>query len=314
MSFKVINTQHIVTPQQSMMGLNAFTVQLYKNKYFQENSRFWKFGSNGMCGFTAVAQDNIQLSFSTDWTDAGGAKLGKKVSNMISSTKIFKALAAQSDKGFQPIILSDAWTQKKVSGTSPLKVSLKFKLYYNQRNVAGSHDYKQVIMFLTHLCSPAKPVQMGTDSVRLVKNALDGAYNIGSELMKDFKGAFTRTDQEGVAGYIAAAVNVADSTVKNLTSTSWGGINNGNFTVLFNLGDRLFTHQESQSDNLVDWIVNSFSFTPSTQFHWDEKSKLPLPLWCDFTLDLETRFALSNKSVYDIMHKNKIVLSTQDVQ
>ena len=79
MSFKVINTQDIVTPQQSMMGLNAFTVQLYKNKYFQENSRFWKFGSNGMCGFSAVAQDNIQLSFSTDWGDAGGAKLGKKV-------------------------------------------------------------------------------------------------------------------------------------------------------------------------------------------------------------------------------------------
>ena len=64
---------------------------------------------------------------------------------------------------------------------------------------------------------------------------------------------------------------------------------------------------------LVDWIVTSFSCTPSVQFTWDEENKLPKPLWCNFKVSLETRYTLSNKYVYDLLNQNIITLAEEKV-
>jgi hypothetical protein len=53
----------------------------------------------------------------------------------------------------------------------------------------------------------------------------------------------------------------------------------------------------------IDWIITGFTFTPSTQFEFDEIEKIPMPLWVNFDLTLETRLSLSNKYIYNLMMK-----------
>lgn len=307
MSLQIININNDLSPEKSLIGIgNSFNIELFKNSFYERNFQWWRLGEHchtqGLWGFKGVTTENVSLNFSTTWEDAGGAKLGKAIQSKIQG-KIFKALAAQSPAGYMPFILTDAWTQQKASGTSPIKCDLKFKLY-NDNSVAGT-NYHDVILFLTHICSPIKPIQFGTDGVNLVKNALEGFGVVGQQIIGGVKSSFGNGN--GIAGSVACVVNNANDLYTDLTLNASDGINNGNFTVLFTLGDKIHNNTSSTSKiKYVDWIVQNFTFTPSTQFVWDENKELPMPLWCDFTVSLETRLSLSNKYVYDVLNDNPI--------
>lgn len=49
-------------------------------------------GFEGIFEFLGISTENLSLSFTTSWTDAGGAKLGKNISSIING-KVFKAFA-----------------------------------------------------------------------------------------------------------------------------------------------------------------------------------------------------------------------------
>ena len=53
----------------------------------------------------------------------------------------------------------------------------------------------------------------------------------------------------------------------------------------------------------IDWIVKSFSFTPSRQFQMvkEQGISVPKPLWINFDVSLETRLSLSNRYIYNIL-------------
>jgi hypothetical protein len=300
-------------PDSTLLGKsNGFVIQVYKNEYFNNNAEYWRLGE--LIGFRGVSTENLNLSFNTEWTDTGGAKLSKKVSGYVNGS-LFKAIASQSDKGFQPMILTDEWTQQKMSGSSPIKVDLTFKLY-NKETLAGS-KYRDAILFLTHICAPPKKVQFGKDSVELVKRVGGGVYNLATDI-KETVGATMNSELQSFASSVGVMVNAANDIYTKASSKAFKGINNGNFTVLFQFADKIFTHDSLMLDTStntttshIDWIVTNFSFTPSTQFEWDDEKKLPIPLWCDFKVSLETRLTLSNKYVYDLLHKDVINLKTE---
>lgn len=94
--------------------------------------------------------------------------------------------------------------------------------------------------------------------------------------------------------------------------------------LLFSIfGDKIFDHSNDNNiiaksnknivTGLVDWIVTGFTCTPSTQFTWDSNKNLPMPLWCDFKVSLETRYTLSNKYVYDLLNQNIITLAEENI-
>jgi len=310
---------------------NGFKIEIYHNDFYTTNKKYWP--TSNVEQFKAVNNENLSLSFSTEWEDAGGAKLGKKVTSFING-KLVKAFAGQSNEGYQPMILTDAWTQQKMKGAQPLSLELSFKAYSNN-SVAGT-NYRDILKFLTCICSPIKPIILGDDTLGVVKRAAEGVINTGGEIMTAIRDVGSSVSQsrenndsyvDTVAHGVVGVVNATDKLHKGVTQKAVLGRNNGNFTVVIsfgnNSGTKIFNDEshnnftveggESKSTGKVDWIIKSFSCTPSVQFEWDNKNKLPIPLWCDFKISLETRCSLSNKYVYDLLNENPINLQYTDV-
>lgn len=305
--------------QKTLLGKNnAFRIEIAKNTFWNNNNMFWRLPN--ILKFEGITTDNISLDFNIPWSDAGGAVLGKKVQGFLN-TKILKALATQSEGGYTPFILTDAWTQKKVKTEveNPVKVSLKFKLYHN-RSAVGS-PYMDVIKFLTHIVSPIKPLDVGSDAFKLLKNSAEGLVYVANDFytgIKKVAGATTNGIVEGAK----ALVNQGDTIYQKTLVPALDGRNNGNFTVTLVLGngdtDGRKHHLANHMNNIevkgkdldgnpkvyqgtVDWIITDFNFTPSMEFTMDNKKK-PKPLWVDFTVNLESRLSLSNKYIYDLLN------------
>ena len=314
------------------MGIgNGFVIKIYHNDFYNTNfSKYWP--KSNIEAFKAVNNENLSLSFTNEWEDAGGAKLGKKVTSFING-KLVKAFAGMDEKGYQPMIMTDAWTQQKMKGTQPLSIDLSFKAY-NNNSIAGT-NYRDIIKFLTCICSPMKPIILGNDTMDVIKRAAGGVINTGGAIMSAVRNVGSTISQSRdnndsyvntVAHGVVEVVNQADSLHKTVTQNAVLGRNNGNFTVelLFgnDNGTKIFANEQNNfavegvkntSIGRVDWIIKSFSYTPSVQFDWDDKNKLPIPLWCDFKISLETRCSLSNKYVYDLLNNDKINIQYKDI-
>ena len=142
--FEVYKQSHIQTARtSSYLGVgNGFSISLFHNDFYTYNSDYWRLTLDG---FTGIMLENLSLNFQTNWGDAGGAVIGKKIESFVNS-KFVKFLAGQSDAGFQPFICSDAWTQQKMSGDAqPIQVQLKFRAYNNNRMECT--NYNDVILF-----------------------------------------------------------------------------------------------------------------------------------------------------------------------
>ena len=334
--YKIYDASNVdMAKTNSYLGIgNGFCVSLFHNDFHKYNSDYWRIPIEN---FTGIMLENLSLNFQTNWGDAGGAILGKKIDSFVNS-KFVKMLAGQSDAGFQPFICSDAWTQQKMAGDAqPVQVQLKFRAYNLDR--MGCTNYNDVILFLTHICSPVKSSSssnnpagrggLGDDIASTLNNDVDGASNIVGTIVesgKTFVAGFSNQVGEGetadqVAGrknkFAAAAkslVETADSTYNKIVSKTAAGKNNGNFTVDFSLGDKinkknLYVNSKNEnaervtSEINIDWIVKSFSFTPSRQFQMvkEQGISVPKPLWINFDLSLETRLSLSNRYIYNVL-------------
>jgi hypothetical protein len=247
MGLSVFNSAKKTTAiTDSLLGIgNGFIIYLNKNKFWSTNTDKWRLP--GLEYFTGINLENISLNFQTNWGDAGGAILGKKIADYMNS-KFIKFLAGQSEQGFQEFICSDAWTQQKVSGeASPIKVELKFRAYNEDK--MGCTNYNDIIKFLIHICSPVRSATgdikhggiegeegLGDKVFENLTGAVSGASSIISTVIQAGKG-FADTQPEGVTNAIKSLVNIVDKTHKQVVSETGNGKNNGNFTVLLTLGN-----------------------------------------------------------------------------
>jgi hypothetical protein len=318
--------------KQSHLGLsNGFYIGINENGFYMNNIDNWLFGDQ-FVSFTGIMLENISLEFSTPWSEAGGAQIGKKIAGYANS-KFIKMLAGQSDEGFQPFICSDAWTQQKVGGdASPLKISLKFRSFPNQ--IYGMSTYEDVIKFLITICSPMKSASyqnvdtktykdqygtegVGTQAKNNIVNAAKGGANILNNV-KDAGSTFSSLmkkqedkDKESNArknftDAARALVDTAEDVYKKIVTNTSDGRNNANFTVNFRLGKpntiaSKINNRTIGGGNNIDWIITSFNFKPSMQFYFNETAGKPYPLWVDFDLSMETRLSLSNKYIHNLI-------------
>lgn len=326
MALKNLNVynQSNASINQSYLGQsNGFQVQLFKNRFWEVNQQYWRLIKNS--GFNGIMTENLALNFQTNWSDAGGAVLGKKIEGYANS-KFIKMLAGQSDNGFKPFICSDAWTQQKVSGDAqPIKLTLKFKAYNTNR--FGCTNYNDILRFLILICSPLKSStaannpfnkQIGDDLADTLNDAVAGGGKIVGTAIEAVK-TFGSGDKSSISNVAKTFVETIDTTYKKLVAETGSGKNNGNFTVLFGLGDvgqgnkntakiiKRYIDTDMPEDKRyslnIDWIITNFNFKPSRQFEMVEEGgvKLPKPLWMDFEVSLETRLSLSNRYVYDVI-------------
>jgi hypothetical protein len=307
---------------------NGFNISLCANSFYQNNKNKWR---TSITEFNGIMLDNISMDLSTPWGDAGGATLGKKIAGYANS-KFIKMFAGQSSAGFQPFICSDAWTQQKVNGdASPIKISLKFKAYNNDR--LGCTNYNDIIKFLIHICSPMKSATgskkisgeegVGSQAGKNIRNAVNGAVSTLDTIIDAGKQAMnlqsSKADDRNTAGkVISHAVNTMNSLYNSIIAKSGNGNNNANFTVVLVIGNvegvgdyanaRKINRTSISVNGVknkttiypIDWIITSFNFKPSTEFSWDDEHKMPKPLWVDFELSMETRLSLSNKYITEL--------------
>lgn len=348
LSLNVHNKANLNAIDSSYLGMNnGFIVYLCNNSFWLNHKAQWRIPTTS---FTGIMLENLSIDFNIPWGDAAGAVIGEKVEKAINN-KLFSILAGQSDKGYQPFIASDAWTQMKVKGESePIKISLKFKAYNVDR--LQCTNYNDIIRFLIHITSPiysagpngdTNPGVFGQVTDRLT-NSIYGIKNLGGVAKGGLSNAFAAgkdfikaigndsINDALVAG--AKIVDTADAIYKTIIQNGSSGKNNGNFTVNFSIGDiskndiknpntnevinpdakinrrYIETNQMLSNGSVenrhinIDWIVKSFTFTPSKQF--EMINGLPKPLWMNFDLSLETRLSLSNRYVYDILLPNMI--------
>lgn len=325
---------------KSLLGKsNGFTVALCKNAFWTYNSDYWRLNT---FGFEGIMLEDLALSFQTNWGDAGGAVIGKKIESFVNS-KFVKFLAGQSEHGFSPFICSDAWTQQKVNGeATPVKLQLKFKAYNVDR--MGCTNYNDIIGFLIHICSPLKSSSLnnspsgrgglGDDIGNTLNDSMAGVGELATTFKEGAK-AFTNSmsddsNNEGTLTTAAATlVNTVNDISNKLINNTSNGKNNANFTVNFALGNRVFDRKihsevmnpgETQNETItvdspLDWIITNFSFRPSRQFTFSENESdkdfgLPKPLWVDFDMSLETRLSLSNRYVYNVIVPNELKITT----
>lgn len=331
-----------MTRTDSLLGIgNGFCVSLFHNDFHRVNSDYWRAPIES---FTGIMLENLSLNFQTNWGDSGGAVIGKKIESYVNS-KFIKILAGQSTAGFQPFICSDAWTQQKMNGEAqPVQVQLKFKAYNLDR--IGCTNYNDIILFLTHICSPVKSASssnnptgrggLGDNIASTLNNVVEGTSNIVGTVVdagKTFIAGYSNKDnpndipgakqkrKQKFANAAKSLVETADSTYNTLVSKTGAGKNNGNFTVKFMLGDKinernLYVNSKNQNAEYVtnefdiDWIVKNFSFTPSRQFQMVQEQgiNVPKPLWINFDLTLETRLSLSNRYIYNILNRDEVFM------
>lgn len=177
-----------------------------------------------------------------------------------------------------------------------------------------------------------------------VENAVAGVENVAklaggtvTNLGKagmDFVKSIGGDSKSGALNAGKTIIQTADAVYNTIVSNTGAGKNNGNFTVDFSLGnigkrtlENPNTSGKSKPENKInrtyldtktmlgngnteskainiDWIVKSFTFTPSRQF--ELINNVPKPLWINFDLTLETRYSLSNRYIYEILLQNKL--------
>lgn len=218
----------------------------------------------------------LTLSVSTAWKDGPGASFANKINDLFNS-KLMKGLGGSM---FSPGTPTDGWTQQVVEKGTPLTLKLKFRSYYNAR-ITTNVGYVNLMRFFTVLCAAQK-------QYTLTGAMIDPIVGAAKNMQRAVKQAKEVTDeQKKTDGETASALKniiVAVSEATGLEDS--GGKENprGQFTLKV-------TTKLWKCDDL-DWIVKSWTATPSQQFILNGNK--PSPLWVDFDVDLETNMAPSN--------------------
>ncbi len=249
-------------------------------------------------GFWVINLEPFTVSASTSWKNNAGATIAGKINDLMDST-VLKILQGQN--AFQSVA-TDSWTQQVVEKGSPLSCNLKFRIYYNKDNnfnEQANPTYKGLIKFFTAVSAPPRQYSLWEGITGQIGAALRNAKQMDSDIKtaSEYKTAEgkTRTDYGKAIKYTLASIP-QNGGFDEPGDTGHGAVR-GQFT--FNIST------EKMGCNSLDWILKSFSWTPSQQMVI-EKGK-PNPLWVDFECAFETNICPSNAYVSKFMLKRNSV-------
>lgn len=228
-------------------------------------------GAPSLTDFWVIATEPLSYTISTSWKDSCGAAIAGKIDDLINS-QVFKLFNA--GKMFVPIV-SDAWSQQVAEKGSPISISVKFRAYYKDRTTCSA-DYKSLIKFFTRLCSPPKKYSLSAATLGVLKTNAKTVKETAEKAGNAWKDNHS----------ITAAVKVFAGAVTSTKEPSADG------TGALRCQFTLTVETNKFKCSTLDWIVKSFSFTPSQQMVFENGK--PLPLWVDFQVDLETDICPSN--------------------
>lgn len=246
--------------------------------------------------------ESVTFEIGTQWKASGGAAIANKINEMFNSNLI-KIIAGENAQSSTP---TDEWTQKITEIGQPIPMRLKFRVYHETADEMSTQmlylsdengkehkgdklTYRDFIRFFTVICAPAEPYTVAKGTLGPLMKAAASAKQAGRKA----KDAYDTTSKNG-ENMVSASLSALHALGEYFTKASGlNGVSNGprmNYTIMFKKIGSFTIPAE------IDWIVKSFTWTPSTPFVMDEKN-VPQPLWVDFDVDVETNFAPSNAFV-----------------
>lgn len=266
----------------------------------------------------SVLDELPQISFTTPWQQSNATsyftaahnKLFEPTDNLMSVGSLIQMFAGDN---YVSTPLTNEFSQRAMTASSPLSITLKFRIYadsYNKRYRQMTSTYETWLKTLFFATSPlvtstfgnyvgniATAVGNGIDKgVDLVNTAADSA-GVFASLLADV--ATQRTSDSTKDNYNTLTKNIkemADSVSDIVTkNTAFGH-------VVFDIEIPKFIQSTKNADSKVYWYISTFNATPSAQFVrglYGKGTELfrPKPLYYDFTVTLNTAQDLTRKQM-----------------
>ena len=265
----------------------------------------------------SVLDELPQISFTTPWQQSNATsyftaahKLFEPTDNLTSVGSLIQLFAGDN---YVSTPLTNEFSQRAMTASSPLSITLKFRIYadsYNTRYRQMTSTYETWLKTLFFATSPlvtstfgnyvsniATAVGNGIDKgVDLVNTAVDSA-GVFASLLADV--ATQKTSDSTKDNYNTLTKNIkemADSVSDIVTkNTAFGH-------VVFDIEIPKFIQSTKNADSKVYWYISTFNATPSAQFVrglYGKGTELfrPKPLYYDFTVTLNTAQDLTREQM-----------------
>lgn len=277
----------------------------------------------------SVLDELPQISFTTTWLQSNATsyftaanKLFEPTDNLMSVGSLIQMFAGDN---YVSTPLTNEFSQRAMTASSPLSITLKFRIYadsYNKRYRLMASTYETWLKTLFFATSPLVTSTFGNyvsnietalgkgieDGIDLVNTTVDSAGVFASLLTdiaagpQNFTSATTQNYNTLTTNIKEIADKVSDIATKN---TAFGH-------VVFDIEIPKFIQSTKNAASKVYWYINTFNATPSAQFVrglYGKGTELfrPKPLYYDFTVTLNTAQDLTREQMISLfVPKNMI--------
>lgn len=246
--------------------------------------------------YVVTLSEPVSFDINTKWKKSGGASIATKLNDLFNSNLI-KMLSGDGAWSGTP---TDSWTQMITEIGDPIGMKMKFRVYHEQaqehnsynrpEEIGKNHSYKDLIKFFTIICAPPVQYTLAEATIQPLLKAAAAAKDVGNKAKAAYDANKQTDGKDTVVKAGLAALNVAWDQVKGQAGLA--DVRKGprmNYTLTISkIGNLSFPWE-------MDWLVKSFTWTPSRQM--TIVNGVPEPLWVDFDVDIETTFAPSNAFV-----------------
>lgn len=275
----------------------------------------------------SVLDELPQISFTTTWQQSNATsyftaahKLFEPTENLMSVGSLIQMFAGEN---YVSTPLTNEFSQRAMTESSPLSITLKFRIYadsYNKRYRQMTSTYETWLKTLFFATSPLVTSTFG-NYVSNINTAVGAGIDKGIDIVN------TAVDSAGV--FTSLLADVATQNFTSATSQNYNTLTNNikdiadkvadivtNNTafghIVFDIEIPKFIQSTKNADSKVYWYISTFNATPSAQFVrglYGKSTELfrPKPLYYDFTVTLDTAQDLTREQMISLfVPKNMI--------
>lgn len=277
----------------------------------------------------SVLDELPQISFTTTWQQSNATsyftaaqKIFEPTDNLMSVGSLIQMFAGDN---YVSTPLTNEFSQRAMTASSPLSITLKFRIYadsYNKRYRQMASTYETWLKTLFFATSPLVTSTFG-NYVSNIKTAVGNGIDKGIDLIN------TAVDSAGVFASLLTDVAAGPQNFTSATSQNYNTLttnikemadkvsdivtkNTAFGHVVFDIEIPKFIQTTKNADSKVYWYINTFNATPSAQFVrglYGKGTELfrPKPLYYDFTVTLNTAQDLTREQMISLfVPKNMI--------
>lgn len=277
----------------------------------------------------SVLDELPQISFTTTWQQSNATSYFTAAQNLFEPTDNLMSIGSLiqmfAGDNYVSTPLTNEFSQRAMTASSPLSITLKFRIYadsYNTRYRQMASTYETWLKTLFFATSPLVTSTFG-NYVSNIKTA------VGHGIDKDIDLINTAVDSAGVFASLLTDIAAGPQNFTSATSQNYNTLttnikemadkvsdivtkNTAFGHVVFDIEIPKFIQSTKNAASKVYWYINTFNATPSAQFVrglYGKGTELfrPKPLYYDFTVTLNTAQDLTREQMISLfVPKNMI--------